>query len=134
SSGSDRVAATALFDTGTLAGSVFFQLTGQEAKAEDLNLANMALQSVMDEYAGGSPTESALRGVGSSLFQGLLFSRLGSAVGGTGASAQVSSAIAFGKGARDQGYAEASMIPMTEKSRKSYAGKQAAIETGVTLA
>ena len=131
----ERVSGQALFDTGTLAASIFYRTTGQEAKSDDLNLAKLAYDAVVNEYAGDSKGEAAARGVGSSLFQAVLFSRLGSAVAGTGASgagSQVASAVAFGASARNQAMAESSMKPMTDRSRKAYAGRQAAIETGVT--
>jgi len=130
----ERIAGQALMDVGTLAGSMFYRVAGREATADDLNLTKLAYDSVIDEYAGGSQVEAGLRGAGSSLFQGLLFARLGTGIAGPGASgagAQVATAVGFGQSARDQAMAEASMTPMTDRSRKRYAGRQAAIEAGV---
>lgn len=132
----ERVAGQAFNDVGSIAGDAYFTATGQMAKRKDLGLAKMAYDEVINEYAGDSKLEGAARGIGSSLFQGMLFGRLGAGVAGQGEKARqigatIGNAVAFGAGARAQTEAQASMTPTTEREQRRVAGRQAAIEAGV---
>lgn len=131
-SASARVASQAGLDAGTVAASAYYRLTGQEGKSDDLNLAKLAYDEVINEIAPGK-MESYARGVGSSLFQGLLFARAGSTIasGAPKLGATVGTMAGYGQGARDQAYAQSGMTTLTEKERRTYAGRQAAIEAGV---